>query len=111
LQEARDDAREAVRLAPWIPSIQSTLGAVLIETGEVRIGLRHLAEASAHHEDARGAADTLAHQAIGHHRLGEHEVALSLLQQAEQLAPDLHIVRKARAELQQGHQSTGSGLA
>jgi len=111
LQEDRDDAREAFRLAPWIPSIQSTLGAVLIETGEVRIGLRHLAEASAHHEDARGAADTLAHQAIGHHRLGEHEMALSLLQQAEQLAPDLHIVRKARAELQQGHQSTGSSPA
>jgi tetratricopeptide (TPR) repeat protein len=98
LQRARDSSRRAFRLAPWIPSIQGTWGSLLVETGEIEKGIKHLAEVAGAQDTDRAKAANLAYTAIGHHRLGDAEQAATLLQQATTLDPTGYIVRQAQAE-------------
>lgn len=99
LQGARNLARQAFRMAPWIPSIQGTWGSLLVETEEIELGLKHLEEAARFQETAKARASNLAHAAIGYHRLGNGKKATTLLQEAAALDAAGFMVRKARAEV------------
>ena len=70
---------------PWDANIEGTLGAVLVETGAVEAGLRHLEAAGIIYDTPSSQASNLAWRALGHHRLGQAEQAQALLQQATRL--------------------------
>ena len=82
LQRARELAEAAFAVMPWEASIEGTLGAVLVETGAVEAGLRHLEAAGMIYDTPSSQASNLAWRALGHHRLGQAEQAQALLQKA-----------------------------
>jgi tetratricopeptide (TPR) repeat protein len=96
---AREYARRAFRMAPWVQAIRGTWGAVLIETGDVEEGLVHVSDAAREADTSRAKAANLAHAAIGYHRLGRADEATRLLGEARHLDPASIMVKRAEAEL------------
>ena len=82
LQRARELAEAAFAVMPWDANIEGTLGAVLVETGAVEAGLRHLEAAGMIYDTPSSQASNLAWRALGHHRMGQAEQAQALLQKA-----------------------------
>jgi tetratricopeptide (TPR) repeat protein len=99
LAQARDYARQAFRIVPWMPHMQGTWGAVLIATGEVKPGIAHLLEAEQHHELRKERAELLAHAARGYARLGDRAGAHAMLQRALALDSQGVMARRVQAEL------------
>ena len=99
LKRARLYSEEAFRMTPWNPSIESTWGAVLVETGAVKEGLEHLRQACKYHSTPRSKALNLAHAAIGNWRIGNYDRALELLKEAIALDSECIMVRKAKAAI------------
>ena len=99
LQRARNCARRAYRMAPWIQAIRGTWGAVLIETGDVEEGLVYVSDAAREAETPRAKAVNLSHAAIGYHRLGRTDEAMRLLCEARHLDPASTMVKRAEAEM------------
>ncbi len=101
LQQAFDHARQAFKTMPWLGSIQSTWGAVLIETGQVHKGIQHLSEAQVHIELSQHQASNLAYMAWGYHCLGDTDKAAETLDKALALDAQGFVVQKIRAALQE----------
>jgi tetratricopeptide (TPR) repeat protein len=95
LAQGKEYAEWAFAMLPWMAPVEGTWAAYLIEIGEAEAGIVHALAAAKHQEIADHRATNLAHAAVGHYRLGQHDQALSLLAQAQALAPEGRQVRWA----------------
>jgi predicted Zn-dependent protease len=98
-RQAHAQARQAFRLAPWVPHIQGTWGSTLVEMGWLQEGIEQLLEATRRHNTRRGKAACLAHAAIAYGRLGDVQKASAALRDALAQDPNDYMVKRAQTEV------------
>ncbi|MBX3000819.1 MAG: hypothetical protein KF893_20020 [Caldilineaceae bacterium] len=99
LAQGKEYAEWAFAMLPWLAAVEGTWAAYLLEIGETEQAIVHSLSAAKHQEIAEHRATNLAHAAVGHHRLGQHDEARALLAQAQSLAPQGAQVRWAAGQL------------
>jgi hypothetical protein len=107
LAQGKEYAEWAFAMLPWMAAVEGTWAAYLVETGDPEQGIVHALAAAKHQEMAEYRATNLAHAAVGHHRLGRHDQARTLLAQAQALAPEGQQVRWAAGVIQVRSESAG----
>ncbi|MEM7336063.1 MAG: hypothetical protein AAF490_28545 [Chloroflexota bacterium] len=76
IKKALDYAKRAYAVLPWEATVEGTLGAALIESGQYEQGLGLVLQAYEHHEIQSSKATNLAFAAISSHYLGDHQAAV-----------------------------------
>lgn len=89
----------ALTLRPAMPTLTSTRGAILIEMGELDVGIAMLLPLIAGEHEEIDRTMSIAYLAKAHHRNGEHERALDYLDLATSLAPDNPVVMRIGREI------------
>ena len=99
LDEALDNARTAYGLAPWMPQLRNTLGAVLVAQGEAVEGLANLTAAWPELETDDSRAYNLGNQALAKWQQEDRDGAHVLLRRAVQLDPSGNTLVRIKAQL------------
>lgn len=92
LEEADKYSKEAFALAPDVPAVQGTRGAVLIERGEYESGMALIRKALAMAEKRRQIACDMAFLALGEWRCGNVEEANKTLREVRGLDPNCPVL-------------------
>ncbi len=97
---ALEHARCAYVLLPWLPTVEGTFGAALVETGDVDAGILLLQNAKEISGLPEENASYLAHLALGYAKLGNMAESQQYWEQAIKLAPQEETVAHIRPKLE-----------
>ena len=99
IEESNRYSEEAYKNIPWVPAVNGTRGAVLVEMGRVDEGLLLLREAFDAHFEPEGKALNAAHIALGEKRRGNVEESIRYFNVARTLDPQCQLLNRVKEEL------------
>lgn len=97
--ESMHYSEEAYKNIPWVPAVQGTRGAVLVEAGCLEEGLVLLRKAFDAHSEPEGKALNAAHIAIAEKRRGNGEEGFRYFNAARTLDPQCQLLDRVKKEL------------
>lgn len=97
---ALEHARRAYALLPWLPTVEGTFGATLVETGDLQSGIDLLHQAESFATVPEEHASYLAHLALGYAKLGNKVESQKYWEKALKLATNEETIAHVRPKLE-----------
>jgi tetratricopeptide (TPR) repeat protein len=99
LEEAEQYSAEAIGAEPWSPPIKGTRGCVLIERGEIELGLEFVHQALEANDDRRLKALDACYIAVGESKRCDREKGREYRELARRLDPECVMLNRVDREL------------
>jgi tetratricopeptide (TPR) repeat protein len=99
LEEGDQYSQHAMRLTPWVATIEGTRGSVLVTLGRLDEGIELLKQAMEEHEENDDKAVNACFLSIGFKKAGNFVASQRFLEKARTLDPECHFIRRVMEEM------------